>query len=204
MSDLTIIYRYRDAGGNMSIPKYMHTEQKITISSWGMIDDLILYPSDVLVLGEPQDGDLLLVEKMQSSSQRFARFYDGTLIAEPQRAVLSTQIWNIVGAVKAIQRPLNRASLGTKKWWIRVIGREDDSSLDEEEPDSSSPEPDDDSGAGGFFALVAAGAAAFLAGGGRLTSSSEELLSDSSLLDEDCGGGGFLPAATGLPFACWG
>lgn len=113
----------------MSIPKYIHTNHHIKIDHWGMIDDLVLYPNDILLLGEAQDGDLLIVEKKHGLSQRFARIYDGTLIAEPQRTVLSKSLWNIIGAVKAIQRPLSQASLGAKKWFIKVIGRENDPQL---------------------------------------------------------------------------
>lgn len=114
----------------MSIPKYIHTNQNIKILNWGMIDDLILYPEDVLILGKPSDGDLLIVEKKHGLSQRFARFYDGTLISEPQKTVLSKNLWNVIGAVKAIQRPLDQASLGTKRWYIKVLGRENDRKLD--------------------------------------------------------------------------
>lgn len=118
----------------MSIPKYIQTINQIQIQEWGMIDDLVLYPDDILVLGEVQDGDLLLVEKKhrdkdQTLSQRFARFYDGTLISEPHKTVLSKSLWEIVGAVKAIQRPLDRASLGAKKWYIKVLGGENDPQL---------------------------------------------------------------------------
>ena len=89
-----------------------------------------MYPEDILILGDVSDGDLLIVEKRHGLSQRFARFYDGTLISEPQKTVLSGNLWKIVGAVKSIQRPLHRASLGTKQWYIRVLGRENDRKLD--------------------------------------------------------------------------
>ena len=41
----------------MSIPQYIHADQHIKIQHWGMIDDLILYPEDILILGDVSDGD---------------------------------------------------------------------------------------------------------------------------------------------------
>jgi hypothetical protein len=113
----------------MSTPKYIQAKSNVIISTWTMINDLVLYPEDRLLLGECSDGDLLLVRRRNGLLQKFARFYDGTLISEPQQTVLSKHLWTIIGAIKAVERPLGKASLGAQKWYIRVLGREGDSEL---------------------------------------------------------------------------
>ena len=66
---------------------------------------------DILILGDVSDGDLLIVEKDMDYHNDLL-IYDGTLISEPQKTVLSGNLWKIItGAVKSIQRPLHRASL---------------------------------------------------------------------------------------------
>lgn len=113
----------------MFTPKYIQAKSSVTISNWTMINDLVLYPEDKVLFGERCDGDLLLMRGRNGSLQKFARFYDGTLISESQQTVLSKHLWTIIGAIKAIERPLCKASLGTQKWYIRVLGREGDLQL---------------------------------------------------------------------------
>lgn len=114
----------------MSTPKYIQANSSVTILTWTMINDLVLYPEDRLLFGERCDGDLLLVRRNNGALQKFARFYDGTLISEPQQTVLSKHLWTIIGAIKAVERPLSKGSFGTQKWYIRVLGREGDPQLE--------------------------------------------------------------------------
>ena len=93
----------------------------ITIVEWGMCDDMIIRPSDQLILGEEEDGDLLVIQpKDKLSPPKFARRYGGSIIAEPQKCPVSIRRWEVVSAVKMLQKDLSSASLGEGNWYIRI------------------------------------------------------------------------------------
>lgn len=93
----------------------------ITIVEWGMCDDMIIRPDDQLVLGEEEEGDLLVIQpKDKLSPPKFARRYGGSIIAEPQKCPVSMLRWEVVAAVKMLQKDLSCASLGDGNWYIRI------------------------------------------------------------------------------------
>ena len=102
------------------IPQLQLIDDHAVITKWGIVDTLLLRPDDVLVLGEPEEGDLLLLQPTGWGRLMLGRAFGNTLISEPFGRPVSSKRWQIAGAVKAIQRPLELAAMGNKGWYVRL------------------------------------------------------------------------------------
>ena len=101
------------------------------IDTVGMIEECLLFPGDRLRLGAEQEGDLLLLEANHPSLKvlypdlLFARRYgEFVILCTPHQPTINIEQWKIIGAVKGLERSLERATLGIDSWWVKIHGVE--------------------------------------------------------------------------------
>ena len=101
------------------------------IDTVGMIEECVLFPGDILRLGDEEEGDLLLLKANHSAVRvlypdlLFARRYgDFVILCTPHQPTINMEQWDLVGAVKGLDRPLDRATLGVDNWWVKIHGVE--------------------------------------------------------------------------------
>ena len=102
-----------------------------TVCTMGMIEDCILYPSDRLRLGAEAEGDLLLLRavhvgmKILYPSLMCARRYGAHIILNTtHQPTIDESQWEVIGAIKGLERSLDHACLGVSKWKIKLHGIE--------------------------------------------------------------------------------
>ena len=96
-----------------------------------MVDGCLFYPGDVLRIGKESEGDLLLVKathktmKLLYPDVLFARRYGEFIILNtPHQPTIDITQWEIIGAVKGVERSLHQAALGIENWWVKIYGVE--------------------------------------------------------------------------------
>lgn len=114
-------------------PKLMlQHNHTVNIYTMGMIEDCLLYPSDKLRLGVEKDGDLLLLRAthvgmimLYPSLMCGRRYGEHIILNTPHQPTIDKSQWEVVGAVKGLERSLERACLGVSKWKVKLheIGR---------------------------------------------------------------------------------
>ena len=98
----------------------------VKVHSWGMLDDIRLLPGDKLVLHKfhsiekgvylPTDlkqylsGELLLLRPQGAGRLMLGRRYGDTVLAEPFGKSVSLARWIVIGAIRAVERPLGMDS----------------------------------------------------------------------------------------------
>ena len=109
----------------------MRNKSTVDVCTIGMIDDCILYPSDRLRLGIETDGDLLLLSathvgmKMLYPSLMCGRRYGEHIILNtPHQPTIDQSQWDVVGAIKGVERSLEQACLGRLNWKVKLHGIE--------------------------------------------------------------------------------
>ena len=99
------------------------------VDSVGIVDSCLFYPGDLLRIGSEVDGDLLLVRATHSTMELlypgvfFARRYGEFIILNtPHQPTIDPEQWEIIGAVKGVERALEQAAFGVENWWLKVYG----------------------------------------------------------------------------------
>lgn len=101
------------------------------VDSIGTVDNCLFYPGDLLRIGSEVDGDVLLVRATHTTMRLlypgvlFARRYGEFIILNtPHQPTIDIEQWEILGAVKGIEKSLTRAAFGVDNWWLKVHGVE--------------------------------------------------------------------------------
>ena len=101
------------------------------VDSVGVVDNCLLYPGDILRIGSEIDGELLLVKAVHLTMKLlypgilFARRYGEFIILDtPHHPTIDIEQWEIIGAVKGVERPLDQAAFGVDNWWLKIHGVE--------------------------------------------------------------------------------
>ncbi len=101
------------------------------VESIGTVDNCLFYPGDLLRIGSEIEGDLLLVKATHSTMELlypgilFARRYGEFIILDtPHQPTIDIEQWEIIGAVKGVERPLDQAAFGVENWWLKIHGVE--------------------------------------------------------------------------------
>ena len=102
-----------------------------SVDTVGMIDSCVLYPTDILRIGQETEGDLLLVKATHPTKKLLypgvycARRYGVFVILNtPNQPTIDIEQWEIIGAVKGVERSLDHAAFGVDRWWIKIFGLE--------------------------------------------------------------------------------
>ena len=116
----------------VSSPKLMlQDNHTVNVCTMGMIEDCILYPSDKLRLGVETEGDLLLLRAthvgmimLYPSLMCGRRYGEHIILNTPHQPTIDQSQWEVVGAIKGLERSLEQACLGTINWKITLHGIE--------------------------------------------------------------------------------
>ena len=101
-----------------------------TITSWGLINNCIVYEGELLLFGPPVEGDLLIVSpktetlKTLYPKYNFARYFGNHILLDyPHQPTVDMCEWEIVSGVKGLSRDLTSAMVGDH-WYIKILGAE--------------------------------------------------------------------------------
>ncbi|MEC7984688.1 MAG: hypothetical protein VX278_05965 [Myxococcota bacterium] len=116
---------------NLKVPKLAleldeNNAPSVQVKSWGMLDDIRLLPGDKLVLHkfhsveagvylstdltQYRSGELLLLRPQGAGRLMLGRKYGETVLAEPFGKSVSLARWIVIGAIRAVERPLGMDS----------------------------------------------------------------------------------------------